>query len=101
LASVVLRDYGFAVVARIRSKGRSEAGRRIAQKLSATDVEGLDPALLPERETNEKAQLDEFFDREVPVQLFPQHVIGDLRVPDYRAGIGQSDLFAFGNLPKW
>ena len=58
-----------------------------------TDSQRFDPALLSQGERDEEAQLNEFFSREVPMQLLPEYVIGNFRIPDNRAGIGQRDFF--------
>ena len=58
-----------------------------------TDSQRLDPALLSQCEPDKEAQLHEFFSREVPMQFFPQCIIGNFRIPDNRAGIGQRDFF--------
>ena len=58
-----------------------------------TDSQRLDPALLPQGKRDEEAQLNEFFSREVSMQFFPQCIIGNFRIPDNRAGIGQRDFF--------
>jgi hypothetical protein len=34
-----------------------------------------------------------FFSGEVPMQFFPECIIGNFRIPDNRAGIGQRDFF--------
>jgi hypothetical protein len=60
-----------------------------------TDSQRLDPALLSQGEPDEEAQLNEFFSREVPMEFFPEYIIGDFRIPDNRAGIGQRDFFPF------
>ena len=58
-----------------------------------TDSQRLDPALLSQGERDEKAQLNQFFGRKVPMQFFPECIIGNFRIPDNRAGIGQRDFF--------
>jgi hypothetical protein len=50
---------------------RSSQPGCIAQDLSVTDAQRLDPALLSESERDKEAELDEFFSRKVPMQLFP------------------------------
>jgi hypothetical protein len=46
------------------------------------DAERLDPALLPQREGDEEAKLDELGLAEVPVQRLPQRIIGEICIPD-------------------
>lgn len=55
----------------------------------------LDPALLSQGEPDEKTELNQFLSRKVLMQLFPKCVVGNFRIPDNRAGIGQRDLFPF------
>ena len=45
------------------------------------DAEGLDPALLAQRKADEKAELDQFRNREVTMEFFPQRVVGDVGIP--------------------
>ena len=66
-----------------------------AQELSVAEAQSFDPALLPEGERYEKAELNEFFSRKVQMQLFPECVIGNVRIPDDRARIGQREFFPF------
>ena len=58
-----------------------------------SDPQCLDPALLSEGERDEKAEFDEFFSRKMPMEFFPECVIGNFRIPDNRARIGQRDFF--------
>ena len=58
------------------------------------DAERLDPPLLPQGQCDEEPELDELGNREVRVELFPQRIVGDLRIPDDRARIGQRDFLA-------
>ena len=58
------------------------------------DPKRFDPALLAQRQRDEKPELDQFGDGEVLVQLVPQDVIGDLGVPRDGARIGKRDLLA-------
>ena len=60
-----------------------------------TDPQRLDPALLSQGEPDEKTELNEFFSRKVLMQLFPECVVGNFRIPDDRARIGQRDFFPF------
>jgi hypothetical protein len=61
-----------------------------------TDAERLDPALLAARESDEEAELDELGLAEMRVQPRPELVIGDARVPDDGARVGERGLLAFG-----
>ena len=45
-----------------------EAGVRVPEHLTVADAERLDPALLPQGEGDEEAELDELGLAEVPVQ---------------------------------
>ncbi len=72
---------------------RGQPGGGIAQDLSVAEAQSFDPALLPQGERDEEAQLNEFFSGEVPMQFFPECIIGNFRIPDNRAGIGQRDFF--------
>jgi hypothetical protein len=58
------------------------------------DAQRLDPPLLPEGERDEEPKLDQLRDGEVPVEPLPERVVGDLRVPDDGAGVGQRGLLA-------
>jgi hypothetical protein len=60
------------------------------------DAERLDPALLTERQRDEKTQLHELRIGEMLMQLRPQSIVCDIRIPDDRAGISQRDFFALG-----
>lgn len=60
------------------------------------NTEGFDPTLLPAGQGNEEPQLDQFRFCEVPVQLFPQLVIGDVGIPQNGAGVPQRRLFPVG-----
>jgi hypothetical protein len=62
------------------------------------DAECLDPALLPQREGNEEAELDELGFAEVPVERLPQRVISEIRVPDDGARPAQRRLLPFVEL---
>ena len=54
----------------------------------------LDPALLTERQCNEKSQLNQLRSGEMPVQLLPQLVVRDIGVPDDRAGVSKRRLLS-------
>jgi hypothetical protein len=62
------------------------------------DPERLDPTLLPKRKRDKKPELDKLRNREMSMELFPERVVCNLGVPCDGAGIGQSDLLAFGEL---
>ncbi len=59
-----------------------------------TDAERLDPPLLPAGQRDEEAELDELLLGEVLVELDPQLVVCDLRVPDDGAGVTEGRLLA-------
>src|SRR5262249_43866599 len=69
-----------------------EAAAGAGQHLVVAYVEGLDPALLAERETDEEPQLDQLLSGEVSVQALPERVVGDAGVPHDGAGPGQGRL---------
>jgi hypothetical protein len=56
------------------------------------DAERLDPPLLPAGQRDEEAELDELLLGEVLVELAPQLVVCDLRVPDDGAGVAEGRL---------
>ena len=60
------------------------------------DAEGFDPALLSEGQRDEKSQLDKLRNGKMAVQFFPKRGVGDIRVPDNRAGVSQRDFLALG-----
>jgi len=62
------------------------------------DTQGLDPALLPQGEPDEEAQLNELGVGEVAAEPLPQGVVGDRRLPDNGAGIGQRRFLPIGEL---
>ncbi len=57
---------------------RCEPGAGVGQHLGVPDAQSLDPPLLPERERDEKTELDQLGDREVPVEFGPERVVRDL-----------------------
>src|ERR1041384_364216 len=83
-----------------RGGRRRQACGRFCERLVMADAERLDPALLPERQCDEKAELDQLRDAEVLVQFCPQRVVGDIGVPDDGAGIGQRGLLALGEFVR-
>ena len=68
--------------------GRRQPGGGIPQDLPVTDSQRLDPALLSQGQPDEKTELNQFFGRKVLMQLFPERIVGNFRIPDNRAGIG-------------
>ena len=64
------------------------------------DVERLDPPLLPERQRDEEPELDQLGNGEVPVEVLPEGVVGDLRVPHDGACVGEGDLLPLGEFVR-
>src|SRR5262245_64973624 len=60
------------------------------------DPERLDPPLLAQGQRDEEAELDQLGIGEMPAQLRPQRLVGDLRVPYDRARVRQRHLLALG-----
>ena len=56
------------------------------------DAERLNPSLLPQSERDEEPEFDQFGDCEVLVELLPEGVVGDLRIPDDGARVGKGGL---------
>jgi hypothetical protein len=56
------------------------------------DAEGLDPALLTAGQSDEEAELDELRLGEVFMELAPQLLVGDVRVPDDGARVAERRL---------
>jgi len=79
---------------------RRETGRGIAEDHTVIDAKSFDPALLAERQRDEKSQLDQLGDREMPVQFLPQSIVGNVGVPRDRAGIGQRDFLPLAELVR-
>ena len=75
---------------------RREASGGIGEYLAVPDAERLDPALLPQGERDEEPELDELGNCEVLVEPLPESVVGDLRIPDDGARVGQRGLLARG-----
>src|SRR5262245_23049319 len=78
------------------SPSRRETGRGIAEHGAVIDAEGFDPALLAEREADEKTEFNQLRNGEMSMQLLPQLVIGDVRVPGDGAGVSERDFFPLG-----
>ena len=74
---------------------RGQPRVRARQHLTVTDAEGLDPALLPQSQRDEEAQLHELLLAEVAMQLGPQRVVRQVRVPQDCAGPPQGGFLAF------
>ena len=55
-----------------------ETGCGIAEYGAMVDAEGFDPALLAEGETDEKTELDQLWDRKMPMQICPELVARDV-----------------------
>jgi hypothetical protein len=64
------------------------------------DTERLNPPLLAQGERDEKPQLDQFGDGEVGVWPRPERVVGDLRIPDDSARVGERGLLARAELVR-
>ena len=60
------------------------------------DPERADPALAAGDVADEGAELDELGLAEVLVQLGPERVVGEVRVPADRVGVAERDAFALG-----
>ena len=75
--------------------GRRQPGGCIAQDFPVTDSQRLDPALLSQGQPDEKTELNQFLGGKVLMQLLPQRVVSNFRIPDNRARIGQRDLLPF------
>ena len=58
--------------------------------------ECFDPALLTEGEADKKTELNQLIEAEVLMELCPERVVGDIGIPGDRAGVGERDLFSFG-----
>ena len=68
----------------------------VTQNLLVTDAEGLDPSLLPAGQCNEEPQFHQFRLREVLMELSPENLIGNRRIPDDCTRIAQRCLLAGG-----
>jgi len=76
--------------------GSRKSGSVIGQDFTMADTQCLDPALLAERQRYEKPQLDELGIREVAVQLIPECLIGNIGIPDDRAGVRERHFLPLG-----
>jgi hypothetical protein len=66
------------------------------QHLAVAYAQRLDPTLLAAREGDEEAEFDQLRLAEMRVQLLPERIVGDPRVPDDGARVGERGLLAFG-----
>jgi hypothetical protein len=71
-------------------------GQAVAAQVAVAHAEGLEEPLLPHRQADEVTQLDQLRLGEVAVQLGPQVIIGQPRVPGDRLGPPQRGLLPFG-----
>jgi hypothetical protein len=78
--------------------GSRKSGSVIGQDFTMADTQCLDPALLAERQRYEKTELDELGNREVAVQLLPEGRIGNIGIPDDRAGVRERHFLPLGEL---
>ncbi|GEM_PF-3009228 len=63
-------------------------------QLALPSVQRVQPTLSTGRETSPIAYLDYLRFREFGVQIAPECIVRQIRVPEYCIGITQSDLFA-------
>ena len=77
---------------------RREPGHGAAERFAVPDAERLDPALLTERERDEEPELDELGHGEMLVEPLPERVVGDLRIPNDGARVGERGLLAGAEL---
>ncbi len=73
---------------------RREAGAGAAEQFAMPDAERLDPPLLPQGESDEEPELDQFGNGEVLVEPLPEGFVRDLRIPDDGARVGEGGLLA-------
>ena len=76
--------------------GCADSHRAIRQDFAVADAQRFNPTLLAEGQRDEETELDEFGNREMAVQLFPKRFVGNVRIPDNRAGVCESRLLALG-----
>ena len=76
--------------------GSRKSGSVIGQDFTVADTQCFDPALLTERQRYEKPELDELGNREVAVQLLPEGLIGNIGIPDDRAGVRERHFLPLG-----
>lgn len=76
--------------------GTRKSGSVIGQDFTVADTQCFDPALLTERQRYEKPELDELGNREVAVQLLPEGLIGNIGIPDDRAGVSERHFLPLG-----
>src|SRR3954470_14772148 len=70
--------------------------RRLGEDLAVPDTERADPTLAAGDIAYERAELDELRLGEVRVQLLPQSVVGERRVPADRVRVAQRDALTLG-----
>jgi len=75
-------------------------GASVSQHLSMRDAESLYPSLLPQRDADEKTELDELLLAEMLVEPRPEVIVGKLRVPDDRARPRESGLLSLVELVR-
>ena len=68
----------------------------VGQDFAVADAQGFDPTLLAERKRDEETELDKLGNCEMAVQFLPKRFVGNARVPDNRAGVGQRYFLALG-----
>ena len=56
------------------------------------DPQRLDPSLLAARQSDKEPQLDQLRIGEVGMEVRPERIVGEVRVPDDGAGVAQSGL---------
>ncbi len=66
----------------------------VTQYFAMADTQCLNPPLLTTRQRNEESQLDQFWLGEMRVQLLPEFVISDARIPQNGTGVAQCRLLA-------
>jgi hypothetical protein len=77
---------------------RGESVGCAGQDLVVTDAERLDPPLLPKRQPDEEAELDQLSIAKMRMQLVPQCIIGDRGIPDDRTRVGERSLLTRAEL---
>jgi hypothetical protein len=73
---------------------RAEADGRVGEHLAVADPERPDPPLPAGDVADERPELDELRLGEVRVQLLPERVVGELRIPADRVGVPERDALA-------
>ena len=96
LVELTLRVCFFRVALKLVGHLWCQPTIRAAEDFLVADSQRLDPALLPQGEPDEEAQLDQLRVCEMAVEPLPQGVVRDRGVPDNRAGIGQCRFLPIG-----